>query len=123
MWFRTGKKHWISTTLASGTLFLVLLAFSATACSDPGIVYRAPDPAAGGQGTASGVERMEAGDVLCGESPSGPAFAALPLRLSAGAPVSVFDLCRLVCRKPELREWTGGAVCSAVGTRLQVHPA
>lgn len=68
-----------------GTCCILLLAFSATACSDPGIVYRSVDrsssSAAGGgvpplgngsssvgNGGAQVEGQVEAGDTLCGEA-------------------------------------------------------
>jgi len=67
--------HWIASFIVCVTGCALLLAFSLTACSDPGIVYRPaeriPLPAAGeGAQVADGTSApgtMEGGGVLCGK--------------------------------------------------------
>lgn len=82
--------HWIASLAVCITGCMLLLAFSATACSDPGIVYRSVDrssfaPVGGvrsgeacsgdhescsnGNGNGAAVSgHLEAGETLCGES-------------------------------------------------------
>ena len=72
---RTGGDHWIASFIVCVTGSALLLAFSFTACSDPGIVYRPAErlaEEAGGGGaavtdTVSSPAAMEGGGVLCGE--------------------------------------------------------
>lgn len=75
---RTGGDHWIASFIVCVTGSALLLAFSFTACSDPGIVYRpaerlAEEAGGGGAGgaavtdTVSSPAAMEGGGVLCGE--------------------------------------------------------
>lgn len=83
-WFifcRTAAEHWVASFIVCVTGFALLLAFSFTACSDPGIVYRPPEinppPVNNGQsagaggsavaGTALDPRTMEEGGVLCGK--------------------------------------------------------
>eukprot|EP00903_Cladosiphon_okamuranus_P013106 g12224.t1 len=73
----TGGDHWIASLIVCVTGSALLLAFSFTACSDPGIVYRPaerlPEPGSSGGGgrpvvtdTVSAPAAMEEGGVLCG---------------------------------------------------------
>lgn len=90
---RTGADHWIASFIVCVTGCALLLAFSLTACSDPGIVYRPaewiPLPAAEGGGAqvadaTSAPSAMEGGGVLCGKArwedvASPPATMVLPV--------------------------------------------
>ncbi|CAN0184847.1 unnamed protein product, partial [Scytosiphon promiscuus] len=79
----TGVEYWGASLIVCLTGFALLLAFSLTACSDPGIVYRPAEripplvdsEGGGGSTSASGVvtdevlappTAMEGGGVLCG---------------------------------------------------------
>ncbi|CAM9772576.1 unnamed protein product [Pylaiella littoralis] len=78
--FETAAEHWVATFIVCVTGSALLLAFSLTACSDPGIVYRPavriPSPAGNSPGAgacgaavsdaASDPSTMEGGGVLCG---------------------------------------------------------
>lgn len=76
---RTGGDHWIASFIVCVTGSALLLAFSLTACSDPGIVYRPAEriPVPGASGGAAAVAdatpapAMEEGGVLCGKCARG----------------------------------------------------
>ena len=74
----------MASLIASFTGGTVLLAFSLTACSDPGIVYRSvegfpPDREAALRGRGAAAANMGAGGVLCGETAAMPMTSMLVL--------------------------------------------
>ncbi|CAM9727811.1 unnamed protein product, partial [Ectocarpus fasciculatus] len=57
--FGTGAEYWVASFIVCITGSALLLAFSMTACSDPGIVYRPPErriPQAAGESGGGGGE-------------------------------------------------------------------
>lgn len=98
---RLGGDHWIASFIVCVTGGALLLAFSLTACSDPGIVYRPaeriPEPGANGGGAAAVTDTvstpaaMEGGGVLCGKC------ALVEPTLAALTPLGAYVVNLLAC--------------------------